>query len=143
MYEVKTDLHRTVLVCVDSCERGVLSGRLYTAGFPQGENFGSVMELLWMTEGYLNQNNFPQPFSEMRTFGERQSPTEGQRPTVKTQSGALGTFSVRVLFRQNADWQGAVEWLEGGQSESFRSVLELLFLIKSALEDIQKAKTSA
>ena len=41
---------------------------------------------------------------------------------------------VRVIFRQNASWQGSVSWLEGRRDESFRSVLELLMLLNSALE---------
>ena len=135
MYQVKTDLQRTVIVCVDSYERGVLCGRLYTSGSPEGESFGSVMELLWKTEQYLNQRNFPEPFSKMRSFGNRRTEVDRSPPTLTSENGEIATFSVRVLFRQNADWQGAVEWLEGAQSESFRSVLELLFLIKSALED--------
>ena len=43
------------------------------------------------------------------------------------------TFAVRILFRQNASWQGSVTWLEGNREESFRSVLELIFLMDSAL----------
>jgi hypothetical protein len=41
---------------------------------------------------------------------------------------------VRVLFRQNASWQGSLTWLEEGKEESFRSVLELLLLMHSALD---------
>ena len=44
---------------------------------------------------------------------------------------------MRILFRQNASWQGSVTWLEGGRDESFRSVLELLLLMHSALETEQ------
>jgi hypothetical protein len=46
---------------------------------------------------------------------------------------------VRVLFRQNASWQGSVTWMEGRQEESFRSALELLLLMKSALDQKQEA----
>lgn len=47
--------------------------------------------------------------------------------------GRCATFAVRVLFRQNASWQGSVSWLEGSREESFRSALELAFLMDSAL----------
>jgi hypothetical protein len=43
-----------------------------------------------------------------------------------------------VLFRQNASWQGSITWMEGKQEQSFRSALELIFLMNSALE-YQKA----
>ena len=54
-------------------------------------------------------------------------------PEEAVQEGKLATFSLSILFRQNATWQGTVAWLEGGKSQSFRSVLELVFLMDSAL----------
>ena len=52
---------------------------------------------------------------------------------AKQKNGKVATFFIRVLFRQNASWQGSVFWHEGKQEERFRSVLELLLLINSAL----------
>ena len=48
--------------------------------------------------------------------------------------GNLATFAVRIMFRRNSSWQGSVTWMEGDQQENFRSVLELLLLIDSALK---------
>lgn len=48
----------------------------------------------------------------------------------------LATFYVRILFRQNASWQGTVLWSEGSQEERFRSALELALLLDSALEQV-------
>ncbi|NLW65775.1 MAG: hypothetical protein GXY26_06040, partial [Clostridiales bacterium] len=36
-------------------------------------------------------------------------------------------------FRQNASWQGVITWAEDRREESFRSALELVFLMDSAL----------
>ncbi len=44
------------------------------------------------------------------------------------------TFLIKVYFRQNNTWQGRIEWLEGGQSISFRSLLEMLTLMREASE---------
>jgi len=41
--------------------------------------------------------------------------------------------NARILFRQNASWQGSVVWVEGRQEERFRSALELVLLMDSAL----------
>ncbi len=46
---------------------------------------------------------------------------------------ALATFSLRILFYQNASWQGNVHWLEKNKTISFRSALELIVLFDSAL----------
>ena len=52
----------------------------------------------------------------------------------EAKSGKLATFAVKILFRQNAGWQGLIKWCEGNCEESFRSVLEMLLLMNSALE---------
>ena len=43
------------------------------------------------------------------------------------------TFLVRVLFRRNDTWQGTVCWKEKGEQASFRSFLELLMMVDSAV----------
>ena len=47
--------------------------------------------------------------------------------------GNAATFEMRVLFRQHASWQGELLWLEKNTRQSFRSVLELITLMDSAL----------
>ena len=42
---------------------------------------------------------------------------------------------MKVIFRQNASWQGTVLWLEANREESFRSVLEFALLLNSALDE--------
>ena len=44
-----------------------------------------------------------------------------------------GTFVVNILDTQNASWQGTVMWANGKTSKPFRSALELMKLIDSAL----------
>lgn len=43
------------------------------------------------------------------------------------------TFVIQILNTQNATWQGTVTWTDGRRTESFRSALELLRLMDSAL----------
>ena len=56
---------------------------------------------------------------------------EAENMAIK--SGDKATFVVHVCYRQNASWQGTVTWLEQNREESFRSALELLLLMDSAL----------
>ena len=44
------------------------------------------------------------------------------------------TFLVQIRNTQNATWQGTVAWTDGRKQETFRSALELLLLMNSALE---------
>ena len=43
-------------------------------------------------------------------------------------------FVVHVQFRQNATWQGTVQWLDKNKIQQFRSALELLKLMDEALD---------
>ena len=45
------------------------------------------------------------------------------------------TFVVQVISSQNATWQGTVQWVEKKKTVPYRSMLELIKLIDSALDD--------
>ena len=45
------------------------------------------------------------------------------------------TFIIRVQYRQNASWQGSVQWVEKGMKRNFRSTLELIKLMDEAISD--------
>jgi hypothetical protein len=83
-------------------------------------------------ESIIEKMNWPQSFSSIRSFKN----TEEKELSISTESikgGLLATFYLRVLFRQNSSWQGSIFWQEKEKGESFRSVLELLTLMDSAL----------
>ena len=46
-----------------------------------------------------------------------------------------GTFIVNIKFRENATWQGEVVWVDKKQKKCFRSALELMKLMDSALDE--------
>lgn len=56
----------------------------------------------------------------------------------KEQSGEQATFVVHVQFRQNATWQGSIEWLEEKTNRKFRSMLEMMKLMDEALASNQE-----
>ncbi|MEG2221777.1 MAG: hypothetical protein RRY95_03515 [Oscillospiraceae bacterium] len=137
--------YRATVLCIDSYENSILCGRFYNP-FVQGAiSFRSLMELLLSMEELLDGMNFPQPFTATRSFQRTaHSPAIDTQTSQPEQRGALATFSLRVLFRQNASWQGSVTWQEQHREESFRSVLELLLLLNSALQAQQtKIETPA
>ena len=125
--------YRTILVCVDAYQSGVLSGRLYNRYQTAGKKFQSLTQFLQELDRTLDSMDFPRSSTAVRTFMPRNL-EEAQPPETENPTGQQATFAVRVLFRQNASWQGSVTWLEGKKEQSFRSALELIFLICSALE---------
>ena len=54
---------------------------------------------------------------------------------VTGQRGTDATFIVRVMYRQNASWQGEVTWVDRQKKERFRSALELVRLLDSAMSE--------
>lgn len=42
-------------------------------------------------------------------------------------------FLVRILYQENATWQGTVTWVDGKKTYTFRSELELIRLMDSIL----------
>lgn len=124
---------RTTKICVDSYEQGVLKGRFYNYGQEEGAEFESMVQLLVKMEHMLDSANYPQSFTAVRTFAVKPEPLPGNLPDSKNQKGSLATFMVKVLFRQHTSWQGSVTWLEKRSEQPFRSVLELILLMDSAL----------
>ncbi len=92
----------------------------------------------------------PQNIARLRSFQKDQrlripGPEEGPLSAPKEiwedgmlrellwRRGAKATFWIRVLYRQHMSWQGEVTWVERQKKEYFRSALELLRLVDSAL----------
>lgn len=48
------------------------------------------------------------------------------------------TFIVEIYETQNRSWQGRLRWIQGQKAKSFRSVMELLCLIDSAIGQDEK-----
>ena len=45
------------------------------------------------------------------------------------------SLMVEILFRSNCSLQGDITWLEKNKTRSFRSLLELLFLLQGTCEE--------
>lgn len=126
------------VIHVDFCADGVLSGRFHFPSDGENGNFSSLMELILKMEQKLDENNSPQAFHSIRTFCPPQFLWEDRDSVQKPHSGKVATFAVNILFRRNASWQGNLTWLEEGENRHFRSVLELILLMNSALDSKQK-----
>lgn len=135
------ELYRNTLVCVDSCKYGTLQGKFFHPYLEAGEGFRSLSELVLKLEHVMDEMDFPKATVQLRDFSGVSGASPGVaipwEPTVEPagqkQKGVLGTFYVRILFRQNASWQGTVTWAETRQQVNYRSVLELMNLLDSAI----------
>lgn len=130
------------VVCIDKIEQERYKGRLYHK-YHEGEiGFNDIGHLLGMIDQLCDQSGYPQSTTMDRTFQKKDIRTSRREALqvadtnqVLNQSGSLATFVVHVKYRQHSTWQGEIVWAEKNQKQTFRSALELLKLIDSALDD--------
>lgn len=126
-----THVGKKYLVCVDSYEEGVLKGRICDPS--RGvESFSSLTHFLLKMEEILDEEQKPQAYTTPRRFSETWQPQE-PGSVYESCKGCKATFELKVVFRQNSSWQGVLSWRETRQEENFRSVLEMVILMDSAL----------
>ncbi len=128
----------TTIICIDEYVNKVPVGRIYNAYYENGVSFHGTIDLLLIVDAMLEDMKWPQAYSAHRFFRTPEEIHAPEKTAVDIKEGKEGTFSLRILFRQNSSWQGSLSWHEGGQEESFRSVFEMLILINSALESCKE-----
>ena len=136
-----------VNLCVDSYGGERQEGRLYHQYTAGPVPFSSLFEAFDRMERLYDDLGFPQSATRIRAFGadrraeelpeyERKEIEEMESfDKVTGQRGKDATFLIRVQYRQNSSWQGEVTWVDGQKKEYFRSALELVRLIDSALDE--------
>lgn len=128
-----TSENRKTVLCVDAYEDRVLQGRFYG---PDGgtQHFFGLSQFLELMEQMLEQADEPQADTARRSFSAflPQSAAGSHRGGGK---GTLATFELHILFRRHTSWQGMILWREQQRQQHFRSVLELILLLDSALRE--------
>ena len=131
----------TLHICVDRLDGNRASGRVVSRRLAAPMSFPDLGSLLLQLELLLERQNFPQAFQRMRSFTDEVPPhPAGLLPEnamtaeeVAAARGERATFVLRILTRQNATWQGILEWVEGGRRDRFSSDLEFLKLLERDL----------
>ena len=127
---------RKTIVCIDRYENGNPQGRIYNS-YADPETFQSLTQFLIKMETLLDDLQLPQSSTALRSFCSLTEPLPCPPPIRQIKKGLLATFEVQVIFRQHTSWQGTVVWLEERSEQSFRSVLELILLMDSALRKLE------
>jgi len=128
---------KTSVIRVTSYDDKNLRGSLYNPYYGEEMTFRNLTRLLLLMEDVMDGLNCPQASVQSRRFQETAKP--GERETLQEEwlqapdKEVIATFQVKVLFRQGASWQGKVTWVEQQKEMSFRSALELIKLMDSAL----------
>ena len=126
-----------ITVSVDSYHSGILQGHFI--GSDQIDRpFDSLSQFLLMMEEFLDHNQAPQADTSRRSFAELLAASSSATSESLISKGRLATFELQILFRQHSSWQGTVLWKEVQYRQSFRSVLELILLMDSALREADR-----
>ncbi len=129
-------------LCVDAWNGGNGEGRLYNYYSEMPQRFVSQYDALKKIDDLCDRLNYPQAAEQPRSFAKAAAAPVQRKKVEKCMSkdklleprGKMATFVVHVMYRQNATWQGSVTWAEKDQKANFRSALELIKLMDSAVE---------
>lgn len=115
-----------------------LQGYCYNSFYKMRVPFQNTREMLLVLESLFDQLHFPQSSMSHRRFGKslntKTIKKAGERMERQEALAGKANFVVHVQFRQNATWQGTVQWLDKNKTQQFRSALELLKLMDEALD---------
>lgn len=140
-----------VSVLVDFKKEQDFSGRIINQYSEEELKFSSCMDMISRMDALYDDWGFPEASEKPRSFSSRRfaaslvkEETEPKKRLVNLskemearditgEKGEVATFHILTEMRQHSSWQGKVFYVEGQHRAEFRSVLELLFFIDSAL----------
>lgn len=135
-----------IQICIDEYDSGEIRGRLFNAYYKDAIFFDSCLEMIRKLDEIFDTFGYPHATMDLRRFDD--DPNEAQQRRARRLNaapvqdvirhdarGKLATLRCRIMFRQNASWQGIVRWMEEELEDNFQSVLELLMLIDSIFVD--------
>ncbi|MGD9559374.1 MAG: hypothetical protein AB7V55_02070 [Oscillospiraceae bacterium] len=142
-----------VMIRVENFARNRMAGLIYNPYLDKIERFGDVLELTNKLDGIFDTLSFPQATMAYRSFhkkgkgpkpredkGEARAtaddadPAQREREVNTIRQMDKDVFIVHVQFRQNASWQGTIKWAGQNEEVRFRSTLEMLKIMDSALQ---------
>lgn len=130
------DAMKTSTIKVYQYQNKTMQGSFYNLYYGEEIRFENLMQLLLLMDHMMNQMNYPHTSMESRLIYQKKAFSHealAKELLPKPDDAVLKTFHIRVIFRQNASWQGTVSWKGENQQQSFRSVLELIRMIDNVL----------
>ncbi len=141
-YRLNVYAPNVIFVCVDDYGDCQIKGRCYHKAGTEPVIFRGVAPMIMDLDEIFDLLGNPQASTRTRKFGKQSKGVLRKKevPPLNLESGVnqkgeKATFIVQVRYRQNATWQGNVVWAERNEKKSFRSALELIKLMDSALEE--------
>lgn len=136
--------YKSSVVTVMSYDKKRLAGKFDNPYYGQSLYFDNMVQLLIILENLQKATGYPRPSTDIRVFGEDDIDT-GYISEIKKNAPVNATiaqqsFLIHVVFRQNSSWQGSLSWIEQRKEVQFRSALELIRLIDSAMRSADESR---
>lgn len=130
-------------ICIDSIHNNCISGSISGQRLSSPIYFSDINDFIVQIDALFDIQKFPKAFQKIRSFTNKRLPSVPATLTteeMKTQTNSdplLGkhiTFLLNISSRQNASWQGVVDWMDGNENQHFKSTLEFIRLLLLKLE---------
>ncbi len=128
---------KTNLIYIYSYNNKTLCGAIFNPFIGEKIYFENALQLMLITENLLDFIGFPQKSMDKRTVYEETNINylnNDNKPDFSSFK-PIATFELEVIFRQNASWQGVLNWVDKNSIYSYRSFLELLTLLDNILQN--------
>ncbi|MDL2237759.1 hypothetical protein LJC56_08030 [Christensenellaceae bacterium OttesenSCG-928-K19] len=128
-------------VCIDTgTNMEDIDGYLVHKATGRAWRFKGLVDMVNHLEELFDTENFPQAthkMREMKSEKENAGKIEVSLEDIAMDASELKdkapTFVIKVQYRQNASWQGMIQWLKGEKETQFKSALELIKLMDSVI----------
>ena len=135
----------SLTICVDSYDKKAMRGRICSSYYEEAIRFNGLVDLATTITAMLDRFEYPQNSIELRYMSEDAQKQNLQlfcerhlllgKPRIVKEKGELNTFSVKILFRKHATWQGSISSIKEKKEINFRSFLEMILIMDSSLTD--------
>lgn len=123
------------VIRIYSYENKVPEGTIRNEYLGKTFKFYGLTNLLLLADDIADKVESAAKYMDMRSFtGGRPTPLAAvtEREDDRT---PIGTYGLRIIFRQNASWQGQLIWTDRKKEICFRSVFELIKLLDETLAE--------
>lgn len=104
--------------------------------------FSGAADLLLKMDRMYDELSLPKAafsgrrFGKMKNIQKKEKAGECKLDIREPDREKSAVFIIKVRFRQNATWQGQIEWINENRIQYFRSELELLRLMDYAVSSV-------
>jgi hypothetical protein len=142
-----TAMATRAMVTVTSYREKELAGGVYSPYYGRWFHFEDAVGMLSILEGLCDELHIPQPSVQYRSLTGHEQAGRRMKAGCELADGKIengkASFVVHVQFRQNATWQGTLQWLDKNKTMHFRSALEMLKMIDEALDENAETEREA